>query len=263
MRGLGTSLGALLLAGVWVASAGAQDATAYAQVLAAHVRPGLVAGIQLAVVDYSAVKADPRYALALHDLSAARLDALRSDAQQLAFWVNAYNLLAIKAVVDRYPVRSIKDGGSLLQPIWRKKIGTVGGREYSLDEIEHGILRTRFREPRVHFAIVCASLSCPDLRVEPYAAERLDIQLDDATRRFLSNPAKGTVPSPDGRGATVSSIFKWFAEDFGGAEGVARFIRERAGGELGRRLGGLTGAGLGYLDYDWSLNDARRAGGRT
>jgi Protein of unknown function, DUF547 len=163
-------------------------------------------------------------------------------------------------VVDRYPLRSIKDGGTLLQSIWKRKVGTVGGREYALDEIEHDILRARHREPRVHMAIVCASLSCPDLRTEPYVADRLDAQLADAARRFLANPTKGVQPGSDGRTARISLIFKWFADDFGGADGVARFVRAAADPSIGARLTGLDGRGLTYLDYDWSLNDAGRAG---
>ena len=195
------------------AYAGEDDA--YARLLKAHVRPGVVSGIKLALVDYRAVKADPAYAQALNALAESRPDALTSDAERIAFWVNAYNLAAIKAVLDQYPTKSIKDGGSLLSPIWKKKVATVGGTPYSLDDIEHGILRKAFKEPRVHFAIVCASLSCPDLRAEPYDAARLDAQLDQQAAAFLSNATKGLKPGADGKSARASSIFKWFAGDFG------------------------------------------------
>jgi uncharacterized membrane protein YdjX (TVP38/TMEM64 family) len=171
---------------------------------------------------------------------------------------NAYNLLAIKAVLDQYPTVSIKDGGSLFSPIWKKSIGAVGGTPYSLDAIEHGILRKAFREPRVHFAIVCASLSCPDLRPEPFVAARLGAQLDGQIAAFLGNPAKGLAPGADGRSARVSSIFKWFAGDFEGSGGVAAFIRAKAASDVAVRIRALTDAGLSYLDYDWSLNDTAR-----
>lgn len=252
-------LGLLLAGAGGLAPAQAGDHAAYARLLAAHVRPATIAGIHLDAVDYTALRADPAYARALVDLAGGRLEGLRTDAEAIAFWVNAYNLLAIKAVADRYPLRSIRDGGSLLQSIWKRKVGTVAGREYTLDDIEHGILRARFREPRIHMALVCASLSCPDLRPEPYVADRLDAQLDDAARRFLGNPTKGVVPGPDGRTARVSSIFRWFAADFGGNDGVVRFIRSKAETALARRLSDLEARGLSYLDYDWSLNDARRA----
>jgi hypothetical protein len=249
--------GVLALAGA--SPAVAHDQAAYARLLEAHVRRGTVSGIDLALVDYEAVRGDPDYPRALRDLAAARPEALAVRADRLAFWINAYNLLAIKAVLDQYPTRSIRDGGTLLRPIWKRKVGAAAGREYALDDIEHGILRPEFKDPRVHMAIVCASLSCPDLRREPFAGARLDAQLDDEARRFLANPTKGLAPSADGRSARVSSIFKWFREDFAPAGGVVAFIRAKAGPELAPRLAGLTDARLTYLDYDWSLNDSKRA----
>jgi uncharacterized membrane protein YdjX (TVP38/TMEM64 family) len=253
---LKTGIVLALLASALPAHAGGDDA--YARVLKAHVRPGTVNGIRLNLVDYRAVKADPAYAQAVADLAEAKAESLRSDAERLAFWTNAYNLLAIKAVLDQYPTRSIKDGGSLFSSIWKRKVGAVGGAAYSLDDIEHGILRKAFKEPRVHFAIVCASLSCPDLRREPFEAGRLDAQLDEQTAAFLSNPTKGLQPGPEGKTARVSSIFKWFAGDFERSGGPAAFIRSKSGPDIAARLGALTDAWLSYLDYDWSLNDAAR-----
>jgi Protein of unknown function, DUF547 len=255
----GFLVAAPLAGGIVPATRAAADDGAYARLLQAHVRPGTINGIRLAAVDYAALKADPLYAAALRDLATSRLDRLADERERFAFWANAYNLLAIKAVLDQYPTRSIRDGGSLLKPIWKKKVGAVAGREYALDDIEHGILRREFKEPRVHFAVVCASLSCPDLRPEPFVAERLDAQLDDQTRAFLANPTKGMVPGPDGKTARVSSIFKWFREDFAEAGGAAAFIRAKAAPAEGSRVAGLTDAGLAYLDYDWSLNDTARA----
>ena len=248
---------AAILGAALPAEAGEGDA--YARLLKAHVRTGMVSGIKLSLVDYGAVKIDPDYARTLGALAEARPGSLASDAERIAFWVNAYNLAAIKAVLDRYPAGSIKDGGSLLSPIWKKKLATVGAAAYSLDDIEHGILRKLFKEPRVHFAIVCASLSCPDLRAEPYDPARLDAQLDEQATAFLSNATKGVQAGGDGRTARVSSIFKWFAGDFSASGGVAAFIRAKVGPELSAKLGALTDAGLSYLDYDWSLNDTARS----
>jgi len=239
--------------------AGAAGDDAYARLLRAHVRPGVVSGIKLALVDYRAVKADPAYVQAINALAESRPDALTSDAERIAFWVNAYNLAAIKAVLDQYPTKSIKDGGSLFSPIWKKKVATIGGTPYALDDIEYGILRKAFKEPRVHFAIVCASLSCPDLRAEPFDPARLDAQLDEQAIAFLSNPTKGVKPGPDSKTARASSIFKWFAGDFALSGGVAAFIRAKSSPEVAARVGALTDAGLTYLDYDWTLNDTARS----
>jgi hypothetical protein len=240
-------------------AAQAVDTSAYAGLLEAHVKPGSIGGIRLSVVDYRGIQSDPNYAKALQAFAAVTPAQLQGKNERLAFWINAYNLLAIKAVLDQYPVKSIKDGGSLLQSIWKKKVGTVAGKAYALDDIENGILRKDFTEPRIHFAIVCASLSCPDLRAEPYTAERLDAQLDEATRAFLANPAKGLVPGSDGKTAKASSIFKWFGEDFGAVGGVSKFILTKAEPALAARIAGLTEAGLSYLEYDWSLNDSARS----
>lgn len=259
MRGIALLVGVCLAMSLVARPAAAADDTPYARLLAKHLRPGTVDGVRSMLVDYRALAADPDYQAALRNLASADPEALATDAERFAFWVNAYNLLAIETVVDRYPIASIKDAGSFLFPVWKRKVGTVGGRAMSLDEIEHGILRKRFREPRVHFAIVCASLSCPDLRAEPYVAERLDAQLAEQTSAFLGNPTKGLVPGEDGRSARVSSIFRWFADDFADAGGVAAFVRAHAPSAVAARIAGLDDAGLTYLDYDWSLNDAARA----
>jgi hypothetical protein len=232
--------------------------SAYARLLAAHVRPGTIGGTALNLIDYAAVKSDPSYAQALGVLAAARPEALGNASDRFAFWANAYNLLAIKAVIDHYPVASIKDGGSLLRPIWKQPIGEVAGKPYALDDVENGILRREFHEPRVHFAIVCASVSCPDLRAEPYDGSRLEAQLDDQARRFLANPRKGLLPGADGNTAQVSSIFKWFRDDFAQTGGVAAFIRAHADPAEQNKIFDLTDDGLSYLAYDWSLNDLAR-----
>lgn len=235
------------------------DYTSYAQLLQTHVRPGRINGIRLNVVDYRGIMADPTYPKALQEFSVAEPKTFQTDAERFAFWVNAYNLLAIKAVVDQYPTKSIRDGGSLFRSIWKKKVGTVAAKEYALDDIEHGILRKEFQQPRVHFAIVCASLSCPDLRTEPYVAERLNSQLDDATRAFLENPTKGLTLGAQGKRISVSRIFKWFPEDFEPVGGVANFIRGSVDPGLANRVRELSDSNLSYLNYDWSLNDAARA----
>ena len=115
-----------VLAGATLAHAA--DSSAYAQLLAAHVKPGTINGIRLNAVDYRAIGRDSNYAKALQEIATARPEQLRSQEERLVFWINAYNLLAIKAVLDQYPAKSIKDGGSLFQSIWKKKVGTVAGK---------------------------------------------------------------------------------------------------------------------------------------
>src|SRR4030095_12503639 len=136
--------------------------------------------------------------------------------------IDAYNILAIDLVARHYPVASIRDLGSLLRPVWKIEAGRVGGRAYSLDEIEHGILRP-LGDPRVHMAIVCASVSCPSLAREPFVAARIDAQLDAASARFVANEQKGV--RVEARGVRLSKIFDWFAADFAAGGGVLAFVR--------------------------------------
>lgn len=242
---------ALCLLGVSVAAT-PLDLDLYARLLERHTRavPDL-AGTR---VDYSAVSRDPDWRRLSESLEASEVDVLVGQAK-LAFWINAYNILAIDLVARSYPVASIKDLGSLLRPVWKREAGTIGGREVTLDEIEHRILRP-LGDPRIHGAIVCASLSCPPLRREPYRAERLDAQLDDNVRGWLADPRKGVAVGPDARTLRVSSIFEWFAEDFEAEGGVLAFV-ERFGPEQARALVREQGEGVRvrYLDYDWDLND--------
>jgi hypothetical protein len=192
----------------------------------------------------------------VESLEATEAGALRG-AEQLAFWINAYNILAIDVVARNYPVSSIKDAGSLLRPVWKRRAGTIEERDVTLDGIEHRTLRP-MGDPRIHGAIVCASLSCPPLRREPYRAESLDAQLDDNVRRWLADPRKGVAVGPGLHTLRVSSIFKWFAEDFEAQGGVPAFVERHGPDEAGAliREGGAR-VGIGYLDYDWSLNDLR------
>lgn len=216
----------------------------YAALLAAHVSAGQRFGIALNLVDYRALAADPHYPAALAALRDFPVARLNGRAEQLAFHINAYNLLAIKMVIDHAPLESIKDAGNLLWPVWKRTAGTLGGEVVTLDDIEHRRLRT-LHDPRVHFAIVCASLSCPDLRGEPYRAASLDAQLDAQVRGFLDNSGKGLAVS--GTGVHVSKIFDWFEEDFAATGGVAKFIARYRTVPAGVAL-------KADIDYDWRLN---------
>lgn len=209
----------------------------YARLLERHVREDGAANR----VDYAALRHELVFERVVEQLAAFPPERLASREERLAFYVNAYNILAIKVVLDHWPLQSIRDAGSLLRPVWRRPAGVVGGRTVTLDEIEHGLLRA-LGEPRIHIAIVCASMSCPDLRREPYTAA----QLDDQVRRFLNHTVKG-LRVEDGRIRT-SRISGWFAPDFEPAGGVEAFVRRyRTDLPAGHPL-------HTDLPYDWSLN---------
>lgn len=196
-------------------------------------------------VDYSTLRHEPGLTDVIARLAGYPVKTLASREEKLAFYINAYNILAIKIVLDHWPLASLRDAGSFWSPVWEKPAGIVGGRSVTLDEIEHEILRP-LGEPRVHFAIVCASRGCPDLRREPYSAAHLNAQLSDQARRFLRNPYKG-LRLGGGR-IRISRIFDWFASDFDRVGGVETFVRRhRPDLPPGQRL-------RADLGYDWSLN---------
>ena len=147
-------------------------------------------------------------------------------------------------------MESIKDLGSFFKSPWKKKICRIDGGVITLDDIEHNILRPRFKDPRVHFAVNCASKSCPPLRSEPYQGSILDQQLDDAAQAFINNPLLNRL---EGNKLYVSEIFDWFEEDFN--DDVIGFFLKYARGDLKKQLEANRGnIKLKYLDYDWSLN---------
>lgn len=188
-------------------------------------------------------------------------------AQQLAFLINAYNAFTVELVLSRYPdLKSIKELGSLLHSPWKKTFFRLLGQERSLDEVEHGLIRAPgvFDDPRIHVAVVCASIGCPMLRNEAYVAEQLDAQFDDGMRRFLSDRSRNRFDAATGT-LTVSKLFDWYRKDFEqGHKGISSLH-----GLFARYAGLLSSAGpaqadiragryrLTYGDYDWALNDAR------
>lgn len=198
------------------------DWSDYSRLLGKHVHPGVKNGIALNIVDYAALKKSGEVDRVAVQLSVFPMEKLTSREEKLAFYINAYNVLAMKMVLDHFPLESIKDVGSFISPVWKKSAGQLGGKPVTLDELEHRVLRP-MGEPRIHFAIVCASVSCPDLRAEPYTASRLDAQLDDQTKQFIGNPAKG-MKVEEGS-VRVSQIFEWFKKDFDKLGGVEAFIR--------------------------------------
>ena len=244
----------VLLAGLLLApSTGwAFDFSGWDGLLKRHVGPTTIAGVRLAGVDYPAMKKDPAYFKLIGELKTFAPATLKSQKEKLAFWINVYNVMAVKMVVDHYPVDSIKDAGGFFGSVWKKTVGVVGGKDVTLNEIEHEILR-KMGDPRIHAAIVCASVSCPDLRQEAYTKERLDRQLDDHLRRFLENKGKGLqVDHASGR-ITLSKIFDWFEDDFEPQGGVLPFLARYAP-EPDRPLLKKKDADVSYLDYNWDLN---------
>ena len=223
------------------------------------------------MVDYDAFAASPQFARYLGQLSAFDPGALGRD-DQLAFWINAYNAYTIQLVNlhhERESIRNINKSFGFVRGYgpWRQKLAVVGGHAWSLDEIEQDIIRKRFAEPRIHFALVCAAMGCPPLRSEAYTGARLEEQLDDQARIFvLASPTKNRVDVAT-RTVHLSPIFVEFRDyikDFGGSEAaVGRFIARwyPAGAERTLLLSGAYA--VEKTSYDWQLNSQANARSRT
>jgi cytochrome c-type biogenesis protein len=251
---LNTFLAALMFAGGAIVTsngpAGAQSAygqfiAAYDPMLKSHLSPAKKAGIPYTAVDYDAWRADPRHDQALAALLKTQPARLTSKAAKLAYWINAYNFLTIDLIVRENETDSIKNLGSLLQSAWKKHRWPIGGRELSLDDIEHGIIRP-LGEARIHFAVNCAAISCPDLRREAYRADRLDAQLEDQTKATLANAAKG-LRRDAGGSARVTRLMDWYGEDFAGGD-VRAWLAPRVTPPIPQE------AAIRFLDYNWALN---------
>lgn len=217
----------------------------YDKLLNQHVQPGFQDGIQLMEVDYVGVKKNPLYRKVISQVEAFNTQQLHNKHERLAFYINAYNLYAIKMVIDHWPVKGIKDIGYFFSSVWDKRAGFIDQKPVTLNDIEHEILR-KMGEPRIHMAIVCASISCPDLRNEAYTSERLEYQLNDQTIDFLNNAGKGL--KRQGRTVLISKIYDWFEEDFDAHGGVAAFIKQYRK-DLPKKITIEAG-----LPYNWKLN---------
>lgn len=184
--------------------------------------------------------------------------------ERFAYWANLYNAVTLSVILEAYPVQSIKDIRSkgrlfdfkgFLGP-WRTKLITVEGKRMSLDDIEHSTMRPQFRDPRVHYAVNCASLGCPNLPATPWIASSLEADLDEAARAYVNHPRGATIGA-DGS-LRVSSLYEWYAEDFGSTDaGVIAHLRQYAEGPLAAGLASATR--IAGDDYDWALNDAGRS----
>ena len=217
-----------------------------------YVAPETLEGIRLHAVDYAGLKKDTVFSGLVARLEAYNPASLESHEAKLSFWVNVYNILAAKMITDHYPVESIKDVGSFFNPVWKRVAGAVGGEERTLNDIEHEILR-KMNEPRIHVAIVCASISCPDLRREAYSAGKLNEQLDDQMEKVLRSPGKGMRLDERKNRVYLSAIFKWFAEDFASRGGVLKYIARYVRAEE-RKFLSNSEIKISYLDYNWKVN---------
>ncbi|WP_306644169.1 DUF547 domain-containing protein [Sanyastnella coralliicola] len=191
-------------------------------------------------VDYAGIKVDKEFSQVVSLFQKQIPDGTWTKNESLAYWMNAYNVFAIKLVVDHYPVKSIND----IDNPWKQKTIKIAGKSYSLDQIENEIIRPTFKDARIHFGINCASESCPPISRTAFTGTNVNSELDRLARAFMKDTKRNKF---QGSSAQVSKIFEWFSVDFEKEGGVIAFMKKH-----GANI--ENGANLSYLDYDWSLN---------
>jgi len=214
-------------------------------------------------VDYGHISRAERAELAnyIKHLERADIDHLSRD-EQRAFWINLYNALTVATVIDHYPVASIRDiaisPGWFSRGPWGAKLVRVAGEALSLDDIEHRILRPLWRDPRLHYALNCAALGCPNLAGDAYEAATTEAMLEAAARAFVNHPRGAWI---DRGRLFVSSIYVWYADDFGASDtAIVNHIKHYAGPDLLGRLAMIDQ--ISGSDYNWTLNDEATAHAR-
>jgi hypothetical protein len=234
--------------------------TTYADVLA-----GFVTG---ETVDYAALSRDraslDSVVAQFATISGEELEQF-SPNEQLAFWINAYNALTLRSVIDHYPVNSIKD----IDGVWDKQKWLVAGHQVTIDHIEHGLLRPTYQDARVHFAVNCASIGCPPLLGTPYLGATINEQLDLMSARFVNHPSRNIIDAGTGT-ITTTELFVWFGEDFvvkydgsriygylkSEEAAVLNFMRVYANEELATTLDSRSEWRFEHSPYDWNLNSS-------
>lgn len=220
--------------------------------------------VQNGRVNYNDLRNDPDLAKYISFLESSNPENFTNDKERLAFWINAYNAYTLKIICDHYPVKSINDlhsGGTVLghvfkTTIWDKEIVVINHKNTSLNNIEHKIIRPEFKDFRTHFALVCASKSCPSLRSEAYEGLKLNQQLDDQAKLFLTDPFRNRFDVA-ARKASISKIFDWYQNDFGKDKSeVLVVISKYLPDQIRKSIQSAPDKwDVDYLDYDWSLNE--------
>lgn len=219
----------------------------YQSVLNDAVFSGEKNGVQLNLVDYASLRNDERLDWLMTFLEGFDHAQLTSSEDRTAYFLNAYNIMAINKVCENWPLKSLRSLGNAFRPVWTHQCGRLNHEQMTLRVLEHDILRQQ-SEPRIHFALNCASVSCPDLRKEPYVGERLEAQLREQTLGFFRQQGKGLMS--EGSKLWLSPLLDWFSGDFADVGGVDVFLKEY----LPLAPEGKEWEIQGFLRYDWEVN---------
>ena len=236
----------MLICTLWLVAVGAEASLwdEYDELLSQYVQSGERQGIEVNLVDYDGLEQEPAFVSLVNQIKSFPVSALVSKKEKLAFYINAYNILTIQLIIDHQPEESIKEIGNIFSGPWDKVVLQHGLVGLTLDDIEHKIIRP-MGEPRIHFAVVCASLSCPNLRTTAYRANKLESQLESQTKIFLAQQSKGLKREKDK--IYISKIFGWYKKDFEASGGVYSFVTRYYNEGIDSRV-------IDYLDYNWMLN---------
>ncbi len=207
-------------------------------------------------VDYAGLKKYPQALTAYLDTLAAVPESdfkKWNKNQQMAFLINLYNATTLKLIIDHYPLKSIKDIGSVLKGPWKQEVVRLFGKNETLDYVENDLLREKYKDPRIHFGVNCASIGCPSLRAEAFQGAKLDAQLDEQASAFLRDLSKNHLDKVN-KTINLSSIFEWFKGDFTAKSGtVEKFIAPYLSDE-DRKVIEKEKFSIRYNDYSWNLN---------
>lgn len=214
--------------------------------LKSHVKTITKSGIQFNAVNYVAWGKDPRHAKVRDEIQNKNTNELASNDEKLAYWINTYNVLTVDLITREKETESIKNLGTLFKNPWKRFAWKINGTNYTLDGIEHGIIR-KLNDPRIHFAINCAAKSCPDLRKEAYRANKLNAQLQHQVNLTLTNSTKGFEITEENKAVKVSKVMDWFAEDFNSGN-VNKWLQTYKKGIVN------NDTKISFFPYDWSLN---------
>lgn len=212
--------------------------------------------VQNGVVDYAELCKDPRLSGYIKSIAASNALTAEEEDVRLSYWINAYNAFTLLAICEKYPIKSINELSSPDQSIWDHNFIQIAGKKISLNHIEHSIIRKQFKEPRIHFALVCASKSCPPLRSEAFAGAELNNQLEDQGRIFFRDPSRNQFDLKT-RTAKLSRVLEWYSKDFGNDKRevlayTARFLPQDLASDIRANLQSWQ---ISYLEYDWALNE--------
>ena len=192
-------------------------------------------------VNYTALKQDPNFDKVLSTFAKELPNASWSKNEKLAYWMNVYNAYTLKLIVDHLPLKSITD----LKEPWDQQFIVLENTSFSLNQIEHEILRKEFQDPRIHFGINCASISCPVLHNKAFYAENVSATLEMLTKRFINDKSRNTISTNQ---LKVSQIFDWFKEDFTVGQSLIDFLNKYSNTSI------TASASIDYQDYNWNLN---------